>query len=100
MTTVRYGRDEVANVIWISGHQDGGKKGENIYCAAVSAMASTLVNGLRGEDLFVAPNIRTDDGDMKITCIRTPRTDAMLDMTLRGFEAMAAKWPDRIKIER
>lgn len=100
MTTVRFDRLDTINGVWISGHQDGGKKGENIYCAAVSAMASTLVNGLRGEDLFVKADIRTDDGDMKIAAMRTPRTDAMFDMTRRGFEAMAAKWPDRIKIER
>lgn len=100
MTTVRFSQLGNMNSVWINGHQDGAKKGENIYCAAVSAIASTLVNGLRGEDLFVAPAIRTEDGKMIIAAMSTPRTDAMFDMTQRGFEAMAAKWPDRIKIER
>lgn len=99
MTKVVFSRTGVMNGVRIQGHQDGERKGEGIYCAAISAMGSTLVNGLRGEDLMAAPTVRVEDGLMLITCMRTPRTDAMYDMLERGFRALAAKEQGRVTVE-
>ena len=99
MTRARFYRRDALNGVIIQGHQEDERKGAGIYCAAISAMGSALVNGLRGEALAVEPTVRVEDGEMVITCMRTPRTDAMFDLTERGLRAMAAKWPDRVRVE-
>lgn len=98
MTHVFFFRGNVANGLEIKGHQDG-VKGQDIYCAGISAIASTLINGIMAEELMDKPNVRVEDGFVLVTCMRTPRTDAMFDMAEAGLRAMAAKWPDRVTIE-
>ena len=99
MTRVRFDRKDIVNGLMIQGHQDG-EKGKDIYCAGISAIASTLINGIMAEDLMDKPNVRVKDGFALVTCMRTPRTDAMFDMAEAGLRAMAAKWPDRVTIEK
>ena len=100
MTRAHFDRSEIINGLRIEGHQEGAPAGENLYCAAVSAIACTLLNALQAEKLMVEAKWERKDGLMLITCMRTPRTDAMFDMAKRGLEAMAAKWPDRVTVDK
>ena len=97
MTVMRFERRDMTNHMVAEGHAG---EGENIYCAAVSAMCSALVTALGREDLMSPPRVVTGSGYMAVSAMRTPRTDAMFDMLRAGCEAMAATWPARVKVEK
>lgn len=98
MTTIRFSRKEHTNHLVAEGHQDGAAAGENLYCAAISAMCCTLINALAKEELATAPHVQQSDGYVAVSALRTPRTDAFFDMLMAGVEAMREKWPDRVSI--
>lgn len=98
MTKVRFERMEGMDGVRIEGHQ-AEAKGEGLVCAAISAMGCTLINGLRGEDLMVPPHVRVGDGMLLVSCMRTPRVDAMFDMLERGLTALSIKEPGKIQFE-
>ena len=85
MTTIRFKRNEHTNHMVSEGHQAGGE-GENLYCAAISAMCCTLINALANEELAAAPEVMHGEGYIAVSALRTPRTDA--------------KWPERINLIR
>ena len=99
MTTIRFERKEHTNHLVAEGHQ-AGTAGENLYCAAISAMCCTLINALAKEELAAAPTVLQSDGYVAVSALRTPRTDAFFDMLMAGVEAMREKWPERVNLIR
>ena len=100
MTTIRFDRKEHTNHLVAEGHQAGAAAGENMYCAAISAMCCTLINALAHETLAAAPTVLQSDGYIAVSALRTPRTDAFFDMLMAGAEAMREKYPDRVSVFR
>lgn len=97
MTKIQIMQSEYVSHVVIDGHQDGA--GENIYCAAISALGCTLAEAVRKEKLSARPTIHRGDGRLVISYLRTPRTDAFTDMFREGCEAMAGKYPERYALE-
>lgn len=90
MTIIAYRRDMQEAQITARGHQDN-----RIMCAGISALMCALLNGLDDGDLIDG---QTDDGYMTLTLRRTPRADAMFDMTVRGFKAMREEYGDKLRV--
>lgn len=96
MTEVCLTRGEETNRVRVKGHQDG-QVGQDIYCAAVSAMCMMLINALRAEGArVVEETIR--GGDVRLEAERTPRVDAFYDMLAAGMRSMEAVHPGRVLV--
>lgn len=96
MTTAKFTRAPGENRLIVRGHQPG-KKGQDIYCAAASAITCALAAGL-AQDKDIEMVQTMTEGRMEITANRTARGDAMFDMARAGFETMAWKWPERYMV--
>ena len=82
MTTIRYTRDMTKARITANGHQDN-----PVMCA--------LVNGLDEDDLIDG---KIESGAVDVTLRRSPRADAMFDLTVRGFKAMRNEYGDKLRV--
>lgn len=89
MTEVRIGKYEHEREFAFSGHQDG-ERGRNIYCAAVSMIACSLMAAIADEGELVGAE--SGDGVLRLRFRRTERTDAMADMAETGLELMRKKY--------
>lgn len=90
MTTIVYTRDMTKARITASGHQDN-----PVMCAGISAMMCALVNGLDEDDLIDG---EIEPGAVDVTLRRSPRADAMFDLTVRGFKAMRNEYSDKLRV--
>lgn len=89
MTEVRIGKYEHEWEFAFRGHQDG-ERGRNIYCAAVSMIACSLVSAVVAEGEMI--DVERGDGFLRLRFRRTERTDAMADMAETGLELMRKKY--------
>lgn len=94
---------ERLNCVEIKGHAKSGKKGHDIVCAAVSALAYTLasaVNGLKGADAVVYCDVKLEEGNAHISC--KPREKRMSAVKLvfiticEGFRIIAEQYPKNV----
>ena len=90
MTAIRYTRDMTKARITATGHQDN-----PVMCAGISAMMCALVNGLDEDDLIDG---KIESGAVDVTLRRSPRADAMFDLTVRGFKAMRSEYGDKLRV--
>ena len=97
MTTVTLWRSDKANGVEARGHQDGAPAGQNLYCAAVSAMCMMLLNALRAEGAEMSRQ-EIENGYILLECLRTARTDAFFDMLDAGMKSMAACHPGKVRL--
>lgn len=101
MTTARFvRRGGLIAGYEISGHAGYAEAGEDIVCAAVSALAQTTAIGLT-EVLGLAPQIRIDEdaGAMSLI-LSTPEDGAqiLLKTLLAGLRAIERQYPRHIRI--
>lgn len=88
----------------IEGHADYGKYGEDIVCAAVSALSITIINSMT-ELLKVSVDYAEEEG--KIICIIpvldnyeiNSKIQLLAQTLLLGLESIAYEFPDSINIK-
>ncbi len=105
MTSVRLYRNQQG---WLgfraSGHTGYAEHGEDIVCAAVSALTQTAVLGLQ-ETAAVTPQVTINDG--VLSCFLPPKVDGdawqrsqvVLDAIFRGLKAIADEYGQFVKVE-
>lgn len=81
------------------GHADYSEHGNDIVCAGISALTYTLIGFIENhaEDLQTR-DIRAESGRVFITCTGNETIDTAFDMTLLGYEQIAAKYPDNVSV--
>lgn len=89
----------------VSGHANFGKHGQDIICAAVSALATTTVNAI-ATLTPVQPEVKTRDGlleclvprENSIECQQTLNT--IIGTFLVGIDGMTQQYPKHLKLTR
>lgn len=102
MTTVRYEPDEYR--MTISGHAGSGKAGEDLVCAAVTALARTLQAGTLEHPEYQAAFYENQKaGEMSVQCFPEEDTAAFCDYLFRiilcGFRTVADHYPEYVTVE-
>ncbi|MCL2756260.1 MAG: ribosomal-processing cysteine protease Prp [Firmicutes bacterium] len=85
----------------IRGHANFGNHGQDVVCAAISAIAQTAVLGLI-EVAKISPDIDKSDGWLSVVIFENEqRLDirAILDTMVTGIRNIATQYPKHIKIE-
>lgn len=89
----------------VTGHANFGKCGQDILCAAVSALATTTVNALEAI-AGVKPETRTKDGLMECLLPRENNVESqkainiIVGTFLVGIEGMSQQYPKHLKLTR
>lgn len=90
----------------VSGHAGAAPYGEDIVCAAVSALAQTTLIGLE-EHLGLKPRVTLDDdGLLDVTLPSIPDgrlkqgSADLIETMLLGLESLARSYPESIEIEQ
>lgn len=86
---IRITRESPTAVV-LEGHADSDVYGKDLVCAAVSALALTLgenVRGLRGAEITLIP------GNSRISCGQEDAA-AVFDCICTGFALLARKYPE------
>ena len=89
----------------VEGHADHGKKGEDIVCAAISALFYTLAEALyQSEEMMTSPLSFDDkDGEGYIRCFPKEEYVGNISRTywtiLVGLELVANSYPDNVTFE-
>lgn len=102
MIEITYTRRE--NKVVIQGHAGAGKKGEDIVCAGVSALANTLAANVRHWDKFQKldgqPKTFLQEGFGEISCNPKPRYEQSVKQVFTaicaGFELCAVSAPEHV----
>ena len=88
----------------MEGHSGFAPKGEDIVCAAVSALAQTAVLGLK-QQLIQAPKVHIEEGSLKcfVSASVSPgeleKAHIILTAIAAGLRAIAKIHPDYVKIK-
>ncbi|KIS04126.1 ribosomal-processing cysteine protease Prp [Paucilactobacillus wasatchensis] len=104
MISAVFTRNQEQNILEfrITGHADSGPYGQDIVCAAVSALAITTVNGLK-QVVHVNPKIisnETDGGLLKVLQLdERKESQILLETFANGISDIAANYPDNIKVK-
>ena len=91
--------------IKIKGHANHGKKGEDIVCAAVSALFYTLGKALvDSSDMLLEPPICKDEsGNAIISCKPKPEYEGYIARSywtiLEGFDFLAKSYEKNVKFK-
>ena len=88
------------------GHAGDAPAGENLVCAAVSAVLQTTVLGLR-EVLGIPVNYRASETDADMSCAvpkvsdeLLDRADIILQTAAAGLDSIAKAYPQTLRITR
>ncbi|MBB1080149.1 ribosomal-processing cysteine protease Prp [Limosilactobacillus sp. STM2_1] len=86
----------------LTGHADSGPYGQDIVCAAVSALSISTVNGLE-QVVHAAPHVEQDNangGFLKVTDLSLERESQILLRTLlNGLIDIQESYPQNIKVK-
>ncbi|WP_283621457.1 ribosomal-processing cysteine protease Prp [Limosilactobacillus avium] len=86
----------------ITGHADAGPYGQDIVCAAVSALAISTVNGLE-KLVKVAPQVESDNqngGLLKASQLGADHdSQLLLNTLLNGLLDIQESYPDNIEVK-
>ncbi len=99
MIRVRYDRRGLA--LTVEGHAGAAPKGQDLVCAAASALAQTAAACAEdGADRFF-PAVCRSEGRLRVAC-RAPKRHAaacrrMLDTVFTGFELLSSQYPDHVR---
>lgn len=92
-------------IISITGHAGFDDKGKDIVCAAISAIAYTLLNALKWAEDESCLNIRVEnvsDGNIYLEVLpydfSKERIDTIIDTCIIGFSLIEEEYPDYITI--
>lgn len=102
MTTVRYEPDEFR--MTISGHAGSGRAGEDLVCAAVTALARTLQAGTLERPEYQATFYENQQaGEMSVQCFPEEDTASFCDYLFRiilcGYRVLAEHYPEYVTVE-
>jgi len=104
MTEIRYDRNDMR--MTIRGHAEGGKAGEDVVCAGISALTQTLVRALR--DMQTEKDGKLEykldkPGEMEIHFIPVPwvriTSGHLFDFVALGLRTIAENYPENARIE-
>jgi uncharacterized protein YsxB (DUF464 family) len=103
MTEIIYNHKE--KKVTVKGHANSGEYGNDLVCAAVSALTCTLAENIAGyasEIEGIKDHIRLDEGDAEIICTEcTPEFGMVIDLVFcticTGFEKLAETYPENVK---
>ena len=79
------------------GHAGAAQKGEDLVCAAVSALVLTLSEALAGADARMS-RCELNSGDALIQFRLSKRTRPILKTVLCGLDLLARAYPNHIEI--
>lgn len=104
MIRIVYWPDE--NRVAIEGHAESAKEGEDLICAAVSALAHTLrcnLERLDGLELLRAAEVIMEKGAARLSAVPKVRYRSTVHMIFQsvcvGFDFLADEYPDFVKYE-
>jgi len=96
MIEVRYDRHH--GRLQLQGHAGSAPKGEDLVCAAVSALCCTLAENLRKRE---DTQVLLEPGYARFQCRRANKqTRLLLDAFYLGLAALASQHPENIGIRR
>ena len=101
-----YNEEERHMKLKITGHAEGDPKGQNLVCAAVSALALTAANAVmhlwKKDILKSMPMVDLTPGNTVISVTATPNTEAemlMVFWTLQsGIDALEKLYPEKVTL--
>ncbi|EEW52970.1 ribosomal-processing cysteine protease Prp [Limosilactobacillus antri] len=86
----------------ITGHADAGPYGQDIVCAAVSALTTSTINGLE-HIVHVKPQVESDNqngGFVKVTALGVDHdSQLLLNTLLNGLLDIQQSYPDNIEVK-
>jgi len=104
MVKAVYYRNEHRLRVW--GHACTGKKGEDLVCAAVSALVLTAAGNiacLAGQGDVLAHRLRLEDGNAEVSCTvkarLAPVVTLMLDTVVTGLQLLQVNYPNHLILE-
>lgn len=95
--TVLFSRNEIT--FKCTGHADGGTKdaaGNNLVCAAVSAIAQTCAAGCSEYADFYKEKYR-GSGQLEFRCSNNLQTKAIVDAALIGLGEVERQYPEQVQ---
>ena len=105
MTTVMYREYYDKYIISVEGHAGFASAGSDIICAAVSAVAQTLINALMQEhddDRLCLRELQVNDGSVYIEVepfdFSQERTSTIIETCMAGFNYLEEEFPDYVRI--
>ena len=101
MTTVTYWKDETTNAHYLNvdGHAGWASAGNDIVCAALSAVSYTLLGFLlnAGEDIEEISQ-EVDSGRVVVLCRGNERIDTAFEMALIGYLQIEKQYPHHVGV--
>lgn len=86
----------------MTGHADSGPYGQDIVCAAVSALSISTINGLE-HVVCTKPEVKSDEhngGFLQVSAIDTGHDSQILMRTfLNGLQDIAESYPKNIEVK-
>ena len=100
MIRVRYRRDGDSHSLVMDGHAGYGRHGEDIVCAAASAIVCSLLGWLENnsDDLEYCDS-EVESGRLRIDCEGGERTAAAFEMTAIGLLQIEDSYSNHLDIE-
>ncbi|MCK8828218.1 ribosomal-processing cysteine protease Prp [Natroniella acetigena] len=105
MITINIERDQVGNIVefFVEGHADYAPSGEDIICAAVSAILQTAVFGLINY-LKLNPEVEVEDGwlscKLESKIAQDVEVKAILETMVAGLEETEKSYSQYIEIKQ
>jgi uncharacterized protein YsxB (DUF464 family) len=86
----------------VTGHAEGGLKGNDVVCAAVTVLVRTAAAVLSDKNYITAHIFAPARGELylDVECVREgePYLSAVQDFLLEGLGSLAAEYPDCVNI--
>ncbi len=99
MTRVWFDEKAASLRIYISGHADYDHHGNDIVCAAASALGFALLGFLEDRDGGeVDCDYLAESGRLDITATKTPETETAFELTMIGLMQLARKYPENVRV--
>ena len=82
--------------LFIRGHANYAKKGQDIVCAAVSTIGQVAALGVKKYDPQVDIK-KMASGHISFTCKRSQETEAIIYTAIAGLDEVAKEYPENVK---
>lgn len=104
---IQYGRvepyqkeeDVYKTGLYIRGHANYVTKGDDIVCAAVSAIGQAAIAGCEAFDAYIEIKQRRK-GHIVFVCEHTTETNAIIQAAILGLDGIKAKYPQCFKLDK
>ena len=98
MITINYFRNGNSHKLTVDGHAGYSSSGNDIVCAAVSAISWTLIGYLVEEEPEWTGG-ETGRGYMEVTCIGGEKAANAFDMAILGYRQIEQKYPHCVEVQ-